>query len=179
MNFIIEGIDRLGKDLLIRKLKNMFGYFLILHHQIPEPLEFYKANNLFLYQKDSFITTMSLLKIAEVQNIKIICNRSWLGENVYSKRYRNYSGEYIFDLEYITGMNLLENTKLILLTTSNFDILKDDGKSLDFTQKEEEQEDFKNTYLRSSIKNKVLIDVHNGIGKFKNPNDILNEVLYE
>ena len=53
-----------------------------------------------------------------------IFDRGHLGEYVYSDLYRDYNGDYVFDLE---DKLTKEDIKLVLLTTSKFDLLEDDG----------------------------------------------------
>jgi thymidylate kinase len=189
-NFCIEGIDRLGKSTLINNLKNKLGYHQVIHYQKPELLDYYlklqenadlfsneikKANALFDYQYRSFCQMFEMLN----SNGCYILDRSHIGEAVYAGRYRGYSGEYVFDLEknYKAVDNwFYRNTLLVLLTTSDFSFIQDDGLSFDFSKKEEEQQDFKNAFNRSVIQNKVMIDVSSN-GGFKQPEDILKIVV--
>jgi hypothetical protein len=66
---------------------------------------------------------------------------------------------------------------LVLLITSDFGFIQDDGKSFDFNKKEEEQARFIKAFNESTIKDKVLVDVSNGNGSYKSPDQILAEVL--
>ena len=187
MNYIIEGCDRLGKDTFIETLKNKFGYFTIIHHSKPVFCEFYKHrieknplpyknSELFLYQLESFNASMALLKFAETSKQKFILNRSWLGEAVYAPRYRGYSGDYIFDLEKNAGLDKIKNTKLILLVTSNWSHIQDDGQSFDFSAKEEEQEDFIKAIQRSIFSKRQIIDICRKDGTRKTPQELFEEI---
>ncbi len=188
MNFICEGIDRIGKDSLINGIINSLGYFNIFHKQAPEVNQYYSDlalklklsfpnANLYMYQCESFISDMVMLKQAEVKQFNLIMNRSWIGEAVYAKRYRGYDGNFVFDLEKISGIDKLDKTLLVLLYTSSFDFIKDDGKSLDFSKKEEEQKDFIEAFNRSIIKHKLMLDVHDGSGGFVRPEKLLDVVI--
>ena len=183
---IIEGVDRLGKDTLIRGLQDRLGYFQVLHYQKPLLLTKYvktgddvdpeeaKRNALKSYQHHSFTTMFKMMR----GNNRILCNRAHLGETVYAKRYRGYDGNYVFDIERLFNYSdgPLEHILLIMMHTSNFAFLSDDGLSLDVTKREEEQADFLEAYERSTIVNKIKIDVHNGNGGFVTPESILNTV---
>jgi hypothetical protein len=197
-SLVIEGCDRLGKGTLIDGLKQELDYFNVIHYQKPELLNCYvkeaqqKLNSLFqasdpdirslalkIYQEQSFSDMFEMLSHPEV---KFIMDRSHIGEAVYAHRYRNYSGEYVFDLEqnFRTHDNdcFSNSTLLVLLTTTSFEFIKDDGLSFDFSKKEDEQMDFIKSFERSIIKNKLMIDVHDGEGNFVPAEKILEAVIY-
>jgi len=197
-SLIIEAVDRLGKGTLISGLKNKLDYFNVIHYQKPELLDYFKEkaqqelNSKFgladpdirtltikKYQERSF---SDMFKMLSHPTIKFLMDRGHLGENVYAHRYRNYSGEYVFDLEQKLRTNdsdcFSNSTLLVLLITSSFEFIKDDGLSFDFSKKEEEQVDFIKSFNRSIIKHKLMIDVHDGEGKFVPPEDILKAVIY-
>lgn len=186
---IVEGIDRLGKDTLIKGIQDQLGYHQVLHFQKPIILDKYmreavtegirdpedvKRAALKKYQWNSFSTMFKMMK----GQGPIICNRAHLGETVYAKRYRGYDGNYVFDIEkmfsYVEGP--IENVLLVVLHTSDFRFISDDGQSFDVSKREEEQADFINAYDRSMIPNKMLIDVNDGHGKFVAPNLIVDAV---
>jgi thymidylate kinase len=188
---IIEGIDRLGKDTLIKGIQDRLGFFQVIHYQKPQLLEKYvteakhrnvpeadvKREALKLYQQESFRAMFKLM--AGMLTPRIICNRAHLGETVYAKRYRGYDGSYVFDIEkqfsYTDGP--LSQVLLVVLHTSDFSFITDDGLSLDVTKREEEQADFIEAYHKSSIPNKLLLDVHNGKGGFVSPQFVLDSVV--
>lgn len=179
--FIIEGIDRLGKDLLIKNLQHMLGFHFVIHYQKPERLLSY-AYNLELYQRESFVNGFEMIRgIADSSNhTKVIFNRFHLGENVYAPLYRDYDGNYVFDFEkqvLDNNPNAFDRVKLVLLTTSDFSFIKDDGESFDFSKKGEEQEMFKTAFNKSLIRNKAIIDVCDGQGGFKDAFKIAEEVI--
>jgi len=195
-SLIIESVDRLGKNTLVDGLRKKLGYFDVIHYQKPILLELFvneasqKLNldvsdpsvislALKKYQEKSFLNMFKMLSYPE---IRYIMNRGHCGEAVYSHRYRNYSGDYVFDLEQSLRTDdkdcFSNSTLLVLLKTSSFEFIKDDGLSFDFSKKEEEQIDFINAFKRSSIKNKLIIDVHDGEGNFVPAEEILNAVIY-
>lgn len=182
MQIILESIDQLGKDSLIQGLLRKLGYHLVVHYSTPILSEKYHNQltntnqfpNIPLreYQVESFRMGFKLCE----NEFNVIFNRSWIGEVVYAPRYRGYSGDYIFELEQ-EYKNCTQQLHLILLYTDNFDIMKDDGKSLDYSKREEEMEDFIRAFKRSIIPNKIMINVHNGQGGYRPFQDILDEAL--
>jgi len=95
-----------------------------------------------------------------------------LGEVVYAKRYRHYCGRYVFEMEKQFEIALKE-TRMILLYTSNTHMLQDDGKSHDFTKRNEEQEDFLDAFERSRIENKFMFDVYNSFSETYHSRDYI------
>ena len=181
--FIIEGIDRLGKDTLIKNIQHALGFHFVIHYSKPEKLEVYN-NSLEQYQRCSFENGFRMMYgIARSFNsfaTPLIFNRFHLGENVYAPLYRGYSGDYVFDMEKIYDdltPSIFQRVKMILLTTSDFSFIQDDGESFDFSKKEDEQEMFKSAFAKSILPNKCVIDVANGSGGFRSPAEIVAEAL--
>lgn len=103
-----------------------------------------------------------LMLSAKEKNINIIFNRSHLGETVYGPLYRNYSGDYVFDIEKNYVNELRNELYLITLTNDPHTIWnRDDGKS--FYKNEEgiraEVEGFTRAHRLSKIKNKLMLNV--------------------
>lgn len=218
-DIIIEGVDRMGKSSLIDGLMNTLGFFQVIHYEKPKVLGIHYSDAIEkinredpsahmdppaldwdarqsaqkAYQVESFWHMLRMLS----QPGRYIMDRAHLGEFVYAPRYRKYSGDYVFDLErqFTNDQNskFADTTLLVLLTTSDFSFIQDDGLSFDFSKKEEEQEDFKRAFSKSTIKNKLMIDVAGKTSKFeydadynsrkvevgcyRPAEDILNEVL--
>lgn len=171
-HFVIEGIDGLGKSTLIQEIKNQHGFFHYIHYEKPQKLEFYE-NQLLTYQVDSFQYGFELLE----QNIvPFIFDRFHLGELVYSKRYRNYPGDYVFSMERDYNVQKWNDVKLILLVTSNWSHIQDDGQSFDFSAKEEEQEDFIKAIQRSIFSQRQIIDICRKDGTRKTPQELFEEI---
>lgn len=189
MKYIIEGIDRLGKSTLTQNIQEELGYHLVIHYDKPKKLKYYEdlklkienaegdfrqvlgnSDPLYQYQR---AVNRNMFDLIENSKANIIFDRGHLGECVYAPLYRKYSGDYVYDYESLYDIS---SVKLILLTTSNFDICVDDGEGFNFDNKEREQELFKSAFEKSSM-DKVLIDVHNGQGSFKDPQEILKEAL--
>lgn len=190
-HWIIEGIDRLGKSTLIKNIRNTFGFHMIYHYEKPQELQYYKKEdntyNVKEYQKHSFMAGFKILETSA----KTIYDRFHLGECVYSPLYRGYSGDYVFDeierhfssqwpnLPETRRMTpkIVDHTRLVLLTTSDFSILEDDGMCFDFDKKEEEQSLFIKAFERSLLSYKKIIDVSDGKGNYRQPKDIFEEII--
>lgn len=179
--YMIDGIDRLGKSSLINSIQEENGYHLVIHYDKPKSLNFYNVDPdknvaLEIYQYAANASMFDLMKT----DVPIIFDRTHLGELVYAPMYRNYPGDYVLQMErnFISNNPQgAEEVRLILLTTSNFDMLEDDGLSFDFTKKEEEQKKFIDAFERSNLPNKVMVDVHNGNGGYKSYTDIFIEAI--
>jgi len=167
MNYIICGIDRLGKGTLIQNILNDQGYHTVLHYDKPKALTAYGLD-LKRYQQESFEQGFEILK----SNDQVIMDRFHIGESVYCS-YRGYIGDYIFDME-AKHIADLENTVLVLLTTSDFSFIEDDGESFDFDSKEEEQLKFIESFNRSGL-NKIMIDIC-ADGTYRPSTDIYTEL---
>lgn len=194
--FMIDGIDRLGKSSLIKKIQDEFGYHLVIHYDKPQVLKQYldlakevtssetpkglSEENLarYYYQYDTNIRMFQMME----NDIPTIFDRTHLGEMVYAPLYRKYSGEYVYTLEenFIDRMGeTIDSTRLILLTSSNTEMLVDDGLSFDPAKKDEEQLLFIEAFNKSKLKNKVIVDVHNGNGGYKTYQQVYEEAMFK
>lgn len=174
--FIISGIDRLGKSTLVKNLQEDLGYFLNIHYGKPELLAKYKGTNnqALAYQTALYENMAKLLN----SDANIVFDRGFLGEVVYSPLYRNYSGDYVYEIMRSVDSIKRSQTRLILLTTSNFDLCKNDGESHNFDNKEFEQQNYLQAFEKADMfADKIIIDVHDGNGNFKKSEVILKEAL--
>ena len=189
---LVEGLDRLGKSTLVESIQQELGYFQVIHFGKPQKLKYYEKittslegirpdesaeiNPLFQYQFASFKNMFELLR----SDARIISDRAHLGECVYSPIYRNYSGDYVYDLERKYGMGDNWDARLILLT-EDFATAKhfvDDGLSFDVTKREQEQNLFLEAFEKSIIRDKRIVCVTDPAhGGFKPKEWILEEVL--
>lgn len=175
-HIIIEGIDRMTKSTVIENLQKKLGHYIVIHYGKPLKSKIYDEN-LEKFQRESFKNGMMLLCASQAP---LMFDRFSLGEYVYSPLYRGYDGSYTFEYEKKLGLtqkHVNDNIVLILLTTSNFSFLVDDGESHDFTKKEEEQERFIEAFNKTNLTNKIIIDVHNGKGFYKTEKEIIEEIL--
>lgn len=174
LNYVIEGLDRLGKNCLIDGLQNALGFKQVIDFGKPKKLDAYDGD-LRVYQHQSFKHAMMML--ATYPNL--IFNRSWIGEAVYAEMYRGYSGDYVFELERRNNMAQCRSTKLILLT-EDFSVSKhfvSDGESFDDSKRQEEQDRFISAYNKSSLPDKQIVNVTAVDGNFRDAHAILAEVL--
>jgi len=195
MNYsvIIEGIDRIGKGTQIQLLKTFLTKknnksTHIIHYSYFKNMDSEESK----YYSEKLYNDMFWLLAST--NFNIICDRSHIGEYVYSKMYREYDGNYVFDIEkkFINmngfgaslnegyGYNIWDyyKTELILLVfyTDDIDTIlsRYDGESLSNNKKElieQEQLKFHEAFKKSNIKRKGLINVTN-----KTPEEIFNEI---
>lgn len=177
--YLIDGVDRLGKSTLVNSLLNELGYHLVIHYDKPKALSCYTGDGQDargIYQE---LCNENMFRLLKTQ-VPIIFDRTHLGELVYAPMYRGYSGDYVLKMEQQLidekPYTVEDDVCLILLTTSNFDIVTDDGQSFDFSKKDIEQNMFKEAFSRSNLF-KITVDVHNGQGGFKSKEQVLNEVL--
>ena len=181
--FIIEGLDRLGKDTLIQGIQHRCGYHLVLHYGKPVELECYLRDDAATakqrYQAESFRSMFELLGCSPT--INIICNRAHIGECVYAPIYRGYSGDYVFDLERRVEVAKIPSMRLLLLT-EDFAVSRhfvDDGQSLGSAERRREEQDlFLAAFERSSISDKRLVCVTDPkTGGFRGKEQVLAEAL--
>jgi thymidylate kinase len=192
--YAIEGLDRLGKSTLIEGMLNRLGYYQVIHFSKPQQLGCYqnaavahydawdkigvpkKHASAYVYQHAGFMNSM----ILATSGANIIFDRWHLGESVYSPMYREYDGDYVFNLEKQFGLDEAD-VRLILLT-EDFEISKhfvDDGESLGPMEKrEEEQKRFITAFGKSCIRDKRIVSVTDpALGGFKPKDWILEEAL--
>lgn len=173
MRIIIEGLDRVGKSLLITNIIKSIGYHHVVHYGKPIQSSIYN-NSLEEYQKQSFIKGFELL----INNTDIIFDRFILGECVYAHRYRDYDGDYVFEYEENFNIQNYNDVFLILLTCSDTSIMVDDGESHDFSMKNAEQEDFISAYNKSIIMHKMMLNIYDPkTCYYKSEEAILDHVL--
>jgi hypothetical protein len=159
---IIEGSDNTGKStqasLLIKKLKDIV--FQKLHYS---SLPFKDDTDLHItYSTRMYDDMFKLMTLMKDNHINAIFDRSHLGETVYSPLYRQYSGDYVFDIEKNYVNELSKELYLITLVNDpNIIFKRDDG--LSFYKNEEgvkaEVDGFIRAHRLSKIKNKLLVNV--------------------
>lgn len=167
MIIIFCGPDRCGKDTQIR---NAMQYLLeqnenktvhVLHYSALPITDNIKERSSLLYC-DMFRIADTFRKIDDMH---LIFNRAHLGETVYSPLYRNYSGDFVFDIEKYFK-DLMKEIRLITLIDSSFKCLteRDDGLSLSagsIEKANKEVEGFIRATEMSNIKHKIIIDIAN------------------
>ena len=144
-HFILEGVDRVGKDQLLNKIQHRLGYHQVLHYQKPMKLDCYASGRSEpeawrYYQEVSF--RMMFQFLCEIPTVKIICNRAHLGESVYAPIYRGYSGDYVFEIEREFSARKLSRVRLVLLVEDFAKSMHflDDGESLGGAEKRPDEQ---------------------------------------
>lgn len=163
MNYVIMGIDRIGKNTFIETcLPNHNEIHLSKPPDNADPLMFTKAEyaEYFLNLKNSD---------------NIVYNRGHIDEFVYGPIYRNQNTYWlkIYEQEFAENLN---NTTFILLLSKNFDVMVDDGNSLDYSRRQEEQDLFIKHFDESPFKNKIKIYTIDESG-YRNPNLIKQDFI--
>ena len=178
--YIICGIDGTGKDTVISGLIKKLGYFSVIHCSKPQKSEAYN-DSLEQFQKETFKNCFSLIehsKIVGLEPTKLIFNRLHLGEAVYAPLYRGYSGDYIFQLESEFLAKNWNHVRLVLLTTDDFSIIRNDGHNFDFSKIREEQDMFKAIFQKSQIVDKRIVSISDDVhGGWRKPEQILNDII--
>jgi hypothetical protein len=133
----------------------------------------------FLSSKNGYMGVLNRTRMES--SVNLICNRAHLGECVYAPIYRDYPGEYVFELEKKFNAHELPSARLILLV-EDFDVsahFVDDGKSLGGPeQRRHEQELFIKAFETSAMCDKRIICVtDSATGGFKDKGVILQEAL--
>lgn len=183
-NIIIEGPDNCGKGTLITNIQNDHPEYVVLHSGKPYSTK-YPIETQFNYFKHGN-------SILQSCGTKIIYDRFHLGEYVYGNLYRGLDIPHPIDFvnKYEHGMcigfgavpHYYTKTLLVLLTSSSFTHIPDDGLSINTKRINEEQDMFKKAFEVSYHTIKVMIDVsifdkEKNCWKFKSPKDIYDEVI--
>lgn len=161
LNIIVEGVDRVGKDTQIALLKRSLYpkyVFQTLHYsKVPFDNDIMNIEYSEKLYNDMF-------RLMSNSDINFIVNRSHIGEMVYGPLYRNYSGEYVLELEraYMNDKKLWDNIVLITMVNSPENIKdREDGNSLsnsDIKKMKIEKGLFMKAHDKSYIENKLIID---------------------
>src|SRR5579885_2292224 len=96
--FIIEGVDRMGKSTLIKGLLDTLGYHLVVHYDKPKLLKHYQAMTdepLKAYQVSLYNQMFKMIDRGD----RVIFDRGHLGELVYAPMYRKYNTDYVLETE--------------------------------------------------------------------------------
>lgn len=197
--FVIEGVDILGKSLLVEGLKKHLGHATVHHSGKPRIEQRYmnlginelnvdlgsslEQQALVRFQEDYFEQAFRI--IAENVHSKIIFDRLHLGEMVYSPLYRKIIPNSIMQRERdyvnLNRPNGFDKTRLILLV-EDFEKschFVSDGESFDDANRQIEQDTFIKAYNMSAIFDKRIICVTDKNGQFRPKNEILQEALSE
>lgn len=167
MKLIVEGVDQLGKSTLINNILKHYGPHPIIHCSSP-PKGIEDPGK---YQELFF---ERCFRILDNRFNDVIFDRCHLGEYIYGPLYRKTDPNFIFDIERQFEDAMLD-TKLILLCTDDFSIMKDDGLSFDFNAREREQNLFFEAFQKSKIVNKYVLKVNDN-DQYRSEIAIFNEL---
>lgn len=156
---ILEGLDNTGKTTQINNIREEFNssFFLTFHLSNIKTKKWTKESYKG-YFKNLYVEYFELIESDEYD---LLFDRFHLGEFVYSPIYRNYSGDYVFQLEEIIENK--NNVYLIVLIDEVKNLLKrEDGKShsIKIEDKQKEIDLFIEAFNKSKIKNKLLININ-------------------
>lgn len=179
---IVEGTDRCGKSTIINNIKQHFNQF-TFHALHYSNVKQHSIEEVQTYSKKMYTEMFELMiNLIPFDKSGIICDRSHLGECVYGPMYRNYSGDYVLDIEKeFNHFNpVWDNLFLFTLyDTPERLVQRDDGLSFstDLVKKQTEIDGFLRAHELSSIKHKKLINIehHNAEQAIKAVIDFIQE----
>lgn len=162
----MEGVDNVGKSTQIK---------LLLKYLLDAPTYVIHFSNIAgitseqsrYYSDKMYRDTFNMLNLLDTDNLyrNIIFDRCWIGEYVYSPLYRNYSGDYIFNIEkQFEHTSIFDKITLFVFVDDPENIIKrDDGKSFSIAleEKQKELDLFKEAFHHSFIHHKYLININN------------------
>ena len=163
MIIIFEGLDRVGKSTQIKLLQKRLidKPTHVIHYSAISGITPEQSQN---YSEKLYRDMFDMMHDAHYRGRNLIFDRSHLGEFVYAPIYRNYSGNYVFEIENEYALNPFFNDifLIVLIDEPESAISREDGNSFstDITIKQLEISKFKLAYEYSSIKNKCLININ-------------------
>lgn len=159
---LLEGLDRCGKSAQIRKIQPLLVNkpLHVLHNMAIQGLDPEKVKE---YSREMYFHMFQLLH-SSYRKAHFLLDRSHIGEAVYSPIYRNYSGDYVFDIEehYRFDTAFWDNICLITLIDKPENLIKrDDG--LSFSTRENKKKEEIYAFVRatklSMIPHKLIINI--------------------
>jgi len=158
---ILEAPDRCGKDtqqeLIIKNMPDR-----VFHKMHYSALPFKDREKHITHSSQLYDQLLRSMLAFSEQGISAIFNRSYLSETIYAPLYRGYSGDYVFDIEKRYTTQLADQLYLITMVNDPAILMsRDDGKSQHGSLEDiqAEVDGFVRAHHKSSIKNKLLIDV--------------------
>lgn len=160
MIFIVEGMDRCGKDTLIRHIRKN-----VLVSPKTTMIHCSSTPNVSYPQDWSRIHYHELLKSCihlHEDGWNIILNRSHLGEAVYGPMFRGTEADWVFNLDQdlVNSVGEFGVSLIVLIDSPENLILRDDGLSLYQSENNirSVRNAFSDVFDRSYITNKFLFD---------------------
>ena len=162
MVLFIEGCDNVGKSTQIAKIKK----YVEEKYRIPVHLMHYtnfskeiSPNEIRNLSEKLYSQMFDIVNTHENECL-IICDRSHIGEAVYSPIYRKYDGDYVFEIEkkFMKANADFRGGRLLFIDNPKELINRDDGKSfsIDYETKKNEVERFLQAFDKSSLYKKFI-----------------------
>lgn len=163
---IMEGPDNCGKS---TQIKMLLKYLTdapthIIHYSNISGIS---SNESMKYSKILYDDMFKLITESFLNSRNLILDRAHLGEYVYSPIYRDYKGDYVFELEkkWMENLHRKNDIYLFLFIDEPENLVsREDGLSFttEINKKKQEIEMFKEAFNKSSIINKFPINI-NGV----------------
>jgi len=157
---MFSGPDRTGKTTQIKNLKK----YLEEKGELAHVLHYsnIKGNNIRERSEEYYKQMFKLIKCATNNQINLIFDRCHDGEAVYGPIYRDYSGDFVYEIESAFGNKILQNIILFVFIDNPERLIgREDGESftVELEKKKNEINKFIEFHDQSKIKNKKLINI--------------------
>jgi thymidylate kinase len=163
MILLFEGPDNVGKSTQIKKILKYFidkPTFVIHFSGIPG----ISPDTSRLYSEIMYNDMFKLMSQSHENNRNLIFDRSHIGEAVYAPIFRNYSGDFVFDIERSYQFtDVFQTIKLFIFVDEPENLInREDGNSfsVDPGIKQQEIDLFKEAYRKSLIPKKYFININ-------------------
>ena len=174
---IFEGPDRCGKSTQVENLKNLFLNENLMTHVFH--YSSVKTKDVIKTSKELYEDGFRIIKDNQLNydNRVLLFDRFHGGEWVYGKIYRGYDADFIYSLE--REWNIQKTKLIVLIDEPEKLLLREDGQSLSNNQdvavqlqnKKYEIDRFVDFFNKSTISNKILINIKN-----KTEKDVFGEI---
>lgn len=157
MIYIFEGVDCTGKTSLVEEVvKHLPKNNTVVKHFMAPP------KGLNSQEQHDYCMTEYYMQVGMMKmfpKVNYVFDRFYFGEQIYAPKYRSYHPVYISAIE--KQLNSLD-AKLILVE-ANSDVVKSrfDGKFIKLEDIEGLLNTYKETFLKSSIRDKIILDSTN------------------
>ena len=161
MFLFYEGPDNCGKGTQIEKIRKHLNNT----GEVCHTLHYSGINSILKEQNKSLSEKMyiEMFRLLENTSSNIILDRSHLGESLYSPIYRQYSGDFVFDIEK-SFESVCEQSYLIVFIDEPANLSnREDGhsqSSKDIALIEKEVNGFGRAFRKSIIRHKLLININ-------------------
>jgi hypothetical protein len=161
---ILEGTDNVGKSTQAKAIRSHFKD--LIFHDLKYSNVPFKADKSYIkdYSRQMYKEMFHIMETFKDLDHSTIIDRSHLGESVYSPIYRDYDGDYVFDIEKKYVEYLKDNLYLVVFIGNPEKIFNRDDNLSFYTNVKEVQNEidaFKRAFELSTIKKKILIDIKN------------------